>query len=54
MATFIRVVFTISLAVFAATVAQAQSPAATAGAGTYKVSQVFRVGGEGGLGLPDS
>ncbi len=48
MAKFIRAVFTISLAVFAAPVVQAQSPAATAGAATYKVSQVFHVGGEGG------
>ena len=48
MATFIRAIFSISLAVFAAAVVHAQSPAATAGAGTYKVSQVFHIGGEGG------
>jgi DNA-binding beta-propeller fold protein YncE len=48
MAMLIRAVFSISLAVFAAPDVQAQSPAATAGAGTYKVSQVFHVGGEGG------
>jgi DNA-binding beta-propeller fold protein YncE len=48
MAMFSRAIFSISLAVFAAPIVQAQSPAGTAGAGTYKVSQVFQIGGEGG------
>jgi DNA-binding beta-propeller fold protein YncE len=48
MATFIRAILTISLTVCAAPFVEAQSPAAVAGAASYKVSQVFHVGGEGG------
>jgi hypothetical protein len=47
MTTLMRETITVVLAVLVAKAVQAQSPAATAGAGTYEVSQVFHVGGEG-------